>query len=49
MHNSGYGRIPIRAWMELEMLRINSNPNRQAEIRYKDDKMALFVDGGGGR
>ncbi len=39
----------MREWMVREERRITSEPTRQAEIRYTHDRMALFVDDGGGR
>lgn len=49
MIDTQYGRVSVREWMVREELRITADPTRQAEIRYTHDRMALFVDDGGGR
>ena len=38
------GAIPAEYWMAMEANRINTNPERIAEIRRHKGKMAVFVN-----
>lgn len=40
----GSRTIPYYDWLENEQARVLRDPNRVAQIRYKEGKFALYVD-----